>query len=437
VSARCSLVYGQHPHTTECYSNSDPMPTDGRPTFMDSLSAAGYFTHGIGKCHFKPDAGAMRGFKTRLTQEELVKDPGADDYLKFIHDKGYRYISDPCGPRGEMYYVPQVSQLPAKYHPTQWIGDNTVAFIEKRASSDEPWFCFSSYIHPHPPFSPPNPWHKLYRAPLMPLPLVPQDSDALLAWVNHHQNRYKYRDQGIDRNLVRCLKAYYYATVSFVDYQVGRTLDALEKTGQLDNTLVIFTADHGEYLGDYNSFGKRGMHDASSRVPLIVRFPASFAPGARCAHPASLVDVAATIVTSAGADMPGLEGTDLAEVAAGAGARRTIISQWGKAGRASYMAVNDRWKYFYSVPDDREFLFDRRQDPQETRNLAGVSFRRPVRDEMKRTLIDLLATVGETDAVDGKEWRKYPRLEMPADPDAGLLIQDHPWADTGIPGYTD
>jgi hypothetical protein len=123
--------------------------------------------------------------------------------------------------------------------------------------------------------------------------------------------------------------------------------------------------------------------------------------------------------------------------AAGADADRTVMSQWQKAGRATYMALNARWKYFYSAPDDREFLSDRLQDPRETRNLAGMALRGRERDEIKRALIDRLAAAGETDALDGDDWRRYPRLEVPADPDAGLLIQDHPWADTRIPGYTD
>ena len=437
VPARCSMMYGQYPLNTGCYENSFAMPDD-RPSFVDALAEAGYRTHGIGKCHFTPDPSAMRGFQTRQTQEEIVRDPRGDDYMKFLHAAGFAHVCDPHGVRGEMYYVPQVAQMPAELHPTAWIGDRTVEFIDRRAGDDQPWMLFSSYIHPHPPFCPPNPWHKLYRAPLMPPPHAPVDAESLHTYINRRQNRYKYRDQGIDLNLLRGLKAYYYAAISFIDCQIGRTLAALERTGQLDNTLIIHTSDHGELLGDFHCFGKRSMHDAAARVPLIARLPGRLDGGGVCDRPASLVDVAATVLGATGAEMPAgqLDGVDLADLAAGAADREMVFSQHSRAERGTYMALNARWKYFYSAPDDREFLFDRVNDPAETRNRAGAPFCEDGREGMKRQLIAHLAQGGETAALDGDDWRKYPRMDVPADPDDGLLIQDHPWADTTIPGYT-
>jgi len=293
------------------------MPTDDRASLMQALTDAGYRTHGIGKCHFSPDSHALRGFQSREKQEELVPSPDVDDYLKFLHGKGFSHVCDPHGVRGEMYYTPQVSQIPAEFHPTQWVGDRSIDFIESQARSRQPWMLFSSYVHPHPPFSPPNPWHKLYRAPLMPLPKVPQDAESLLTYINRHQNRYKYRDQGIDQNLLRSMKAYYYAAISFIDFQVGRLLDTLKKTGQLEDTLILYTSDHGEHLGDNNCFGKRSMHDPAARVPLIVSLPERFAGGNVCTRPASLVDIAPTILSAAGTDISTheLDGLDLAELA--------------------------------------------------------------------------------------------------------------------------
>ena len=447
ISARCSMIHGQYPLHTGCYENT-PMPTDGRQSFMDALTQVGYRTHGVGKCHFSPDPQALRGFQTRERQEEMVRSPDADDYLTFLHGKGFSHVCDPHGIRGEMYYVPQPSQIPAQYHPTQWIGDRSVSFVEEQAASDQPWFLFSSYVHPHPPFAPPNPWHKLYRAALMPLPNVPDQSEALHTYVNKMQNRYKYRDQGWDVNLLRCMKAYYYAAISFVDYQVGRVLEALERTGQLDNTLIICTSDHGEHLGDYRCFGKRTMHDSCARVPMIARLPGRFEGGDVCAGPANLVDVAPTVLAATGAviDSHPLDGQDLAEVASGRSDRELVFSQhvWHprdanaeqRAAMATYMAVSQSWKYVYSAPDDREFLFDRVTDPHETRNRAGISFCRPALSAMRSALIAHLREGGETAGLDGDAWRHFPRQEMSPDPDEGLLIQDHPWAETQISGYT-
>ena len=135
--------------------------------------------------------------------------------------------------------------------------------------------------------APPAPWYKLYRGPLMPPPNVPADVDSLLTHINRVQNRFKFRDQGIDRHAVRSLKAFYYAAISFIDHQIGRITQALEQADLLDDTLIVFHSDHGELLGDYDSFGPRSFHDAASRVPLIVRYPSRFARGLRCERVAS------------------------------------------------------------------------------------------------------------------------------------------------------
>jgi arylsulfatase A-like enzyme len=318
------------------------------------------------------------------------------------------------------------------------VGDRALAFLAEQAGSDQPWFLYTSFVHPHPPFAPPTPWHKLYRAPLMPLPNVPQDAEALWTYVNRWQNRYKYRDQGIDQNLLRCLKAYYYGCISFIDFQVGRLLNSLEASGQLDNTLILYTTDHGELLGDYHCFGKRSMHDACARIPLLVHMPGLFAAGQRCERPVSLVDVAPTVLATAGTILGTHEpdGLDLAEVAGGRARRPAVFSQIQRAGTAIYTAVTRRWKYAYSAPDQQEYLFDRLSDPQETRNRAGLPFVRAELAGMRQRLMTELRAAGETAGMDGDRWSVFPRLSMPIDPDSGLLIQDHPWAQSTIPGYS-
>lgn len=439
VAARCSLAYGQYPWTTRCYDNGFAMPEDGRPSFMQVLTDAGYRTHGIGKCHFTPDPHALRGFQTRETQEEIVPDPERDDYLRFLRASGFAHVTDPHGVRGEMYYLPQPAQMPARLHPTQWIGDRSVAFIQAQAGAAQPWLLFSSFVHPHPPFAPPAPWHKLYRGPLMPLPRLPPDYPALWTHANRRQNRYKYRDQGLDLNLVRQIRAYYYACVSFIDSQLGRMLETLAATGQLEHTLVLFTADHGEHLGDYGCFGKRSYHDTATRIPLLLRLPGRFDGARRCARPASLVDVAPSLLAACGCTAAAFrpDGVDLAALAAGHAARDAVFSQYGTGAWSETMLVNERHKFVYSAPDCREFLFDRVADPLETRNLEGVEFCRAAQTACRARLIGALQAAGETAVLEGDGWKARPPARMPDNPDAILGHQDHPWADQHIPGYSD
>ena len=140
--------------------------------------------------------------------------------------------------------------------------------------------------------------------------------EDLWTYHNRHQNRYKYRDAGLDDNLLRVMRAYYWACVSYIDYNVGRILDALEAEGELDNTLVVWSSDHGEFLGDYNCFGKRSFLDAAARVPLLARLPGRFPAGVQVDTPASLVDLMPTFACAAEADTNAfdLDGLDLAEI---------------------------------------------------------------------------------------------------------------------------
>ena len=470
ISARCSMIYGQYPMNTGCYANTT-MPTDGRQSFMGALTDANYRTHGIGKCHFTPDTYALRGFQTR---ERLEDFPGEDlekePYFKLLSEKGYDYLAEPMGVRGEMYYIPQPSPLPQKLHPSQWVGDRSLNFIKKQNDKpqSQPWYLFSSFIHPHPPFSPPCPWHKLYRAVDMPLPKVPEDVESLQTYVNKCQNRYKYRDQGLDKNLLRCIKAYYYACISFVDFQIGRILDTLEENNQLNNTMILFTGDHGEYLGDYNCFGKRSMHDSAARIPFIISMPGRFEGGKICDTPVSLVDIAPTFLNVADTSIQShkCDGEDVYDILTGASNREMVFSQLAydqtniinkfnpnyktpakfennpeffRAAMSTYMAVSEKWKYFYSAPDNQEFLFDKMTDPEETRNKAGVSFHNDSLKMMREKVFTHLKTGGETKGIDGNHWKEFTQKKLPQDPDTGLLIQDiyTPGVDMSIPGYTD
>ena len=244
--------------------------------------------------------------------------------------------------------------------------------------------------------------------------------------------------------------------------------EALERTGQLDNTLILFASDHGEYLGDYGCWGKRAMHDASARVPLIVRYPERFAAGAVVDTPASLVDLAPTFLAAAGAGVATheLDGVDLAELATGRNTRDVVFSQLASrmgsgmlretskaaiahisdpreivSANSMYMAVSRDGKYVYSAPDARQYYFDRIRDPHETRNRYGAPFYGEAAERLKTRLIDHLVAGGETAGLssDRKEFVTFPRQELSSNPDHGFLVQDMytPWTKIELPGYID
>ncbi|WP_309396769.1 sulfatase family protein [Cerasicoccus maritimus] len=440
VPARCSLITGAYVSHTGCASNGQAMPSEeSTPTFMSLLTEAGYRTHGVGKCHFTPDSTAMRGFQTRETSEEIIPSDGQSDYFEHVAESGFAHVMEPLGVRGEMYYVPQPAQQPAELCHSHWVADRTINFIEKQKDDAQPWLCYAGFIHPHPPFNPPNPWHKLYRAPDMPMPHMPLGFEALQCYINRFQNRYKYRDRGYDLNLLRCLRAYYNACVSFIDYQVGRIIASLEASGELDNTLIVYSSDHGELLGDFGSFGKRSFHDAASKVPLIARLPGRFVAGQQCEKPASLIDIATTVCGAAGVDrIDQFDGVDLADLAAGKSDRDTVFMQYQRGSDTLISAVSEDYKYTWSAPDQREYLF-KRSDSPETQDLISVVGHTGAHQDMKRRLVAHVRDGSYADELldDQDQFVSLPPKQMPANPDALLFYQDPPNHTVKLPkGYT-
>jgi arylsulfatase len=427
MAARCAVVTGQPPHRTGCTANN-PMPQD-ETSFMQRLSEQGYQTAGIGKMHFSPDPYLDWGFEQRIYSEEGAT-PG-DEFMAYLDEQGYGHVHDVHGVRGEYYYLPQPSQLPAEHHHTHWIADRSIDLLKDR-DRDRPFFLWASFIKPHPPFENPTPWNKLYRAPEMRPPFRPGGYENLLNFWNRIQNRYKYRDAGIDDNLMRTMRAAYYAAISFIDYNVGRILEALGD--EIDNTLIVYSADHGELLGDYGSVGKRSMLDAGARVPLLVRYPEQFTAGARVDAPTTLLDIWPTLLAAAGADeiYSSEEGEALQRVANGSTERKLVFSQFSEGRFGLYMVTDGRYKYIYSAADEKEWLLDRKNDPSESHNFAYNLTYHDVTARLRRALLARFEADEYDIAVADGEWRRYGKQTLPDDPDFGLLFQDPPSTQTHI-----
>jgi arylsulfatase A-like enzyme len=424
ISGRCCLVTGQPAHRTGCTDNV-AMPQD-LSSFMEQLTAAGYQTHGTGKMHFSPDPLRAWGFESRDVAEEVRHE--GNDYYAYLQKEGYDHIIEDGGLRSEYYYIPQPSQFPPRHHQSTWVADRSIDFLKNRDQS-RPFFLWSSWVKPHPPFESPVPWSKLYRPEEVGYSYNPENSAEVLTIWNRIQNRYKWRDNGRDDNLLRTMRAAYMACISFVDYNVGRVLEELGD--EIDNTLVILTSDHGEMLGDYGCVGKRCMLDPSVRVPLLIRWPDNFSAGARCDTPVSLLDLWPTLLSVAGAEESAAQGygSSLMEVARGKEKGRRVISQFQQKHLGTYMLADRDRKYIYSAADRKEWLFDisgpamSLEERDVTKDPVYASQLNSIRSE----LIGLLEKDGADDAVENGAWKEYPQPDFGLDdPDHGLIYQDDP-----------
>ncbi len=422
VPARHSLTSGLPPHVTGCVDNVDIEPGD--PSLMEKLVEQGYHAHGVGKMHFSRKLGDW-GYTSRDVSEELEHDADRDDYRDYLIEQGYEHVLDPHGLRSEFYYVPQPSQLPEKLHHSHWVADRSIDFLENRDKS-KPFFLWSSFIKPHPPFESPNPWGRMYRMHEMDEPLLPHGSEDHMSFWNKLQNRYKGRDGGpYDRNMARMISAAYYATVSFIDYNIGRILDALGS--EIDNTLIVFSSDHGEMLGDFGCYGKRTMLDPSARIPMIARLPGRFPADHHCGNPATLLDLYPTFLelSKTDASRPSPEGISLEEVMEEGAQDRIVFSQYSKGRLGLYMATNRNWKYIYSAADKKEWLFNLIEDPLELNNCIEEDAYQSQVKLLKDACLQRFQEDGYTEVLEADDWKPYPMIESPAPGnDDGMIFQD-------------
>ena len=427
IPGRCSMVTGQPAHITECTDNV-PMPQNFG-SFMEHLQDAGYQTHGVGKMHFCPDPFRMWGFESRDIAEEVMHE--GNEYHAWLKENGYGHVMEDGGLRSEYYYIPQPSQLPPEFHQSTWVADRSLDFLKQRDAS-RPFFLWSSWVKPHPPFESPVPWSKLYRPEEAGYPYNPENSDDLLNIWNRIQNRYKWRDNGVDGNLTRTMRAAYMACVSFVDYNIGRVLDGLGE--ELDNTLIILASDHGEMLGDYGCVGKRCMLDPSVRVPLLVRWSKNYQgrdgslsrPGTQCDTPVSLLDLWPTFLAAAGVETDAY-GEDLAQIAEGKGEDRGVISQFQRKDLGLYMLATRNLKYIYSTADRKEWLLDISGPAMslEERDVTNDPAFSNALEKLRSQLIQILEKDGAAEAVENGRWKEYPQPDFGLDdPDTGLIYQD-------------
>ena len=411
VSARAICMTGQLPLRTGIFDNGYALPAD-HPTVMSRLRAAGYFTQAIGKMHFTP-VREHHGFDRMWLSEEVPRRVEDDEFLQAVLAAGFNHVEEPHGIRHELYYIPQISQLPEHMHTTAWTAQKTIDFIEERSRESAPFFCWTSFIKPHPPFDPPSPWHKLYRSTDMPLPVRSEKEMEWHTWYQRSQNRSKWMDLFPDDNLLRTMKAYYFACVSFIDSWVGEILDALDATNQRENTLIMFVADHGEFLGDHYAFGKRNFHEPACHIPYILSWPGTLPAGVVRNHLVGLQDVTPTLLAAAGLELQEAEydGLPLLHAAQDEGApgRAHLFGQIKEQDLGMYCALNEEWKYIYCAPDRMEILLNYRDGGNELVNHAYDPGLADTKHELKQALFGHFRSANYTNPLDGDDWAHYPQ----------------------------
>jgi arylsulfatase A-like enzyme len=377
IPARNSLITGQYPHTHGKWENIGGWVPENSPVLMKELSRHGYQTTAVGKLHLDfPDDDPLGGFNRWVSADRKGNFGSAgqrDDYADFLSTRGL--ARDDYLRIGVDAPTPHVYDWPwdESWHIDGYVGDRALEIVE-RAELEAPWFFWVSFNGPHNPWDSPARCSAPYKEMELPLGHT-YPGELETKPIDHTRLRYNYtgeiarlidsdyrrRDQ-----IIHAIRAGHYGNLTFIDEQIGRIVDALETRGELDDTVVLWTSDHGAHLGDHDLIHKGTHYDASARVPLVVRYPDKVGPGPRDGFTAH-VDLMPTVLSLVGAPLPeSMEGRDLKPILEGTA--RSVQEEVFIEIRGNTSIVTDRWKMGLYPHDGDGDLYDLDDDPFELIN---------------------------------------------------------------------
>lgn len=366
--SRMSLVSGQLPSKIGSYDNACSIGSD-TPTYAHYLREAGYETTLAGKMHFIGDQ--LHGYENRLTADIYPGDYGwavnwdePDRRLEWYHNSSSILQAGPCVRTNQLDYDEEVLFKSKQY-----------LYNYAREPAGKRPFCLTvSFTHPHDPYAIEEKYWDLYEDVDIELPKVhikPEDQDPHSKRLQHvcELEGHNFTDEQIKR-----ARRAYYGACSYVDDNVGQLLDVLKKCGLDDDTIVVFSGDHGDMMGERGLWYKMSYFENSVRVPLIFRHPKQFTPH-RITQNVSTLDLLPTFVDLVGSKLvPGLpmDGLSLMPHLYGVeGGHDTAIAEYMGEGTVAPLMMIRRgdWKYI-TCPADPPQLFNLRSDPLEIDNLA-------------------------------------------------------------------
>ncbi|MFK7752682.1 MAG: sulfatase-like hydrolase/transferase [Sedimentitalea sp.] len=352
VPTRAAIATGRDVHEIGCWSSAEPYYGQV-PSWGHAVQASGQTCVSIGKLHYRSVQDDV-GFDEQIEPVHVVDGVGWVQALlrrPVEPDQNSHTLARDIGP-GTSDYLDFDRRVTAE----------TVAWLGAPERQTAPWSAFVSWLCPHfPLIAPPEDFARYDAAPRPSEPVPDHPGVREMADFFCHGAYFSDETRGI-------AWASYQGMVTFLDRQVGQVLDALEAAGLAEDTLILFTSDHGEMLGEKGLWTKSVMYDSSARVPLLMAGP-GVAPGV-WRDPVSLIDAAPTICGAMGAACDGFSGVDLRAPVRG----REVISQYhdGGAPNGFTMLRWQNWKLVYYAGGHAAQLFDMAADPQELQDLAAL-----------------------------------------------------------------
>ncbi len=383
IPTRLSLATGLYPHNTGVWNNMTHTMSAETPTWMQAVRNAGYRTSLFGKTHLHPHNGDLRD------REDLMNAYGLDDVneiggprassrvlshmTEMWEEKGVwqKYKDDYSERFKKKPYMVRPSPLELEDYADVYVGQQAKQYLQNY-KREEPWCCWVSFGGPHEPWDTPEPYSSMYAPNDMPPPIPrPPTGDRPRGNLDNMMNRMnpKFEEGEVGR-----MRANYAGNVTLIDAQIGEILDAIQERGELENTVIIHSSDHGEMNGDYGLIYKGNFLNGAVRIPLLVRTPDTLKNASEdriCGSPVEWIDIGPTLVELAGGKIkhrqygkslcPALDNTEETH-------REYAISEIS----GEIMLLNLEWKIALNTDGVPYLLFDVNNDPNEINNLAGL-----------------------------------------------------------------
>ena len=432
VPARASITTGNYPHKCTGSKSNNGRIREDQPKLAEIFANQGYATYAIGKLHYVPysppgQPRLLHGFQYAELDEEgriIAKfDPkgelwGLEDYHDYLRRTDWGGYERAHG-IGNNDVRAAISPLPLEYYRDAWVAKRSIAIIKRHLveKKDQPFLLWTSFCKPHPPYDPPKPYHALYDPRKTPEPLGGWDNEEILEGRDPELvlRRRIYGWDWLSPQAVQLARSHYCSLVTLQDMMIGRILDFLEENNLIDNTIIIYTSDHGDLLGDFGRFFKRCMFNGVVKVPMIW-----FVPGLtdenkdnhRC-QLVGLQDILPTLCSLLNMPIPkGIDGMDLTPILEDpkAPGRRFYVSYTYAVGQKA-MVYTSEWKYVYSEIMGVEELYDIRKPDGE---LINVALDNPdIVKEMRETLIDWCIRNGDYEMISDGKLSVKPRDILP------------------------
>ncbi len=380
IPARAGFACGKYIHQIGFWDNADAY--DGSvPSWHHLLREGGHRVVSIGKLHFRL-AGEDHGFSEEQIAMHIYQ--GKGDLLGLIRDDmpargNSKKMIAMAGP-GESTYTFYDKDICSRAQV--WLREEGVR------KADKPWVLFVSFVAPHFPLTAPPEHYYRYWNQDLPLPKqYAHEQRPRHPYLVDYSNNFNYDDHFESAHDVKKALAGYFGLVSYLDENIGKVLATLRDAGLEDDTVVMYTSDHGDNLGARGLWGKSTMYEEVAGVPLILA-GAGIPQGRRIPTPVSHVDAFPTLLEIAGAKMPaGYPGVSLIDVAHGAKPRRAVLSEYhGMGSSTGVFAIRlEQWKYVHYVNYPAQ-LFDLDEDPEELRDVAHDAAYADALEQCRRAL---------------------------------------------------